>query len=191
MEKTMAKKTKMTKTVRMINNGATWHEVESELGVSRAYLQKLLRTEYYKVSTCYNNLLAKARENEKKKLAKTVIVAETGALFAGFDIPKGVKVVVPEFCKGEIKKFAAKNGRNAYKMINDSNITWVPSKHDGKLIVKVEKDLFKFRSINVVSLACKFLGEGYTVKCVTTSREIFELAGLQKVNPPAFQIVKI
>jgi len=191
MEKTMAKNTKIQKTIRMIRNGATWCEVEKELRVTRTYLQKLLRTEYYKNETCYNNLLKKARENQKNKNANFVIVTETGALFEGFDIPKGVKVIVPEFCKKEVTKYAARNGRNAKKMVNDPRIIWVPNKHDGKLNIEPDKGLFKYRSINIVSLACKLLAEGNTVRCVTTSREIWELAGMQKVNPPTLQIVKL
>ena len=131
MKKTMAKNTKILKTIRMINKeGATWEEVEKEIGCTRVYLQKLLRTEYYKVEACYNNLLTRARENAKKKKAKQIIVAETGALFTGFDMPKGITIVVPEFCKKEVTKFAFRNGRNAQKMINNPSITWVPSKHD-------------------------------------------------------------
>ena len=184
MEKTMAK------TVAMINNGATWAEVEEALDFTRTYLQKLLRENYYKTAAGYNNLLARARANAKKKLEKTIIVAETGSLFVGFDIPRGVQVMVPCMCKKEIFKYAARNGKNAQKLVNNPNITWVPREPE-RLNVRVEKGLFKPRAIAIVSLTCKLLNEGYTVKCITTSRDVFELAGMQKVNPPKLQIVKL
>jgi len=204
MERTLSKKTKMVKTIRMINNGATWNEVESELGIGRTYIQRLLQKDYYKSAARYNNLLAKARENAKIKAkaamlvrAKTevknvkehVVVTETGALLKFYE-PTGVKTYVPEFCQHEIRRLAAQNGRNAEKLIADKRLTWVPREKEN-IKVRFPKGLFKPRTIGIVALVCKLLDEGFEVELVTSSREVFELAGLQGVDAPELTIVKI
>lgn len=190
MEKTMAKKTRLLKTVNMINTGSTWSEVEQEFKVTRAYLQKLLRDDYYKTETGYNNLLARARQNEKEKRSKTVIVSETGALFRGFDIPRGVKVMIPRFCKKEVWKHAFHNGVKAQDVINNPKFTWVQREQEF-LNVRAEKGSFKPRTVGIVALCCRLIKEGFAVRCITTSREISELAKLQNLSEKSLEIIKL
>lgn len=184
MSKSMGNNTRIQKTITMIRKGATWEQVEEKLGCTRAYLQKLLRTSYYKTDKRYNNLLALARKNaaeaKRKEKENTVIVAETGALLRSFVPDEKSPAFVPAFCKKEISKNAEKEGADATSILENPNITWTP-KIKERLECLPWKTV-KPRIIGIIALCCDMARDGKKVKLYTGSRMIADLAIKQKLS---------
>ena len=203
MKKSANIKTKVLKAIRMINHGATWDEVSEALELSIGYIQAKVK-EHYKNPNNYNKLLAKARENKKRKeeeakileaeskvddkkeTKNVVVVIETGYL-----MNKGVKalkskqdIFIPYFNVKELEKLtnASAVASEVLKEIYGKRaVTCIKLNQDETVFEKPVREM-KNRSYGVVAVACYLWASGYHVKLLTNSREIEELAQLQDIG---------
>lgn len=183
MNKSINISTRNEKVKAMIRSGATWEDIEKEFGVTRAWIQICLK-ESYTNQTAYNNLLAKARENQAARDKNTVIVTETGALLNYFEQvikPRQQNAVcAPAFCKKEILRIGNVSEDSKKKVLSSKRITWVERAEREQLVVKPKPDEpVKPRVYGIVALCCSLSKEGKKVLLKTNSRQIAALAEAQ------------
>lgn len=181
--KSTSKETKCKKAIAIIRSGGTWEDVERETGVTRAYIQKLLRG-YYKHTGSYNNLLKKARENMKASPVtdNIIVIAETSAFIANPNLLRRKEIVyVPAFCKHELTKISEKNGIDYSKVLNSSKIHWITV--EGKYRINNKpNELIKPRILGIVSLCCDMAKTGRKIRLFTASSKLAQIAEIQNID---------
>ena len=205
--KSMNNATRASKTIRMINGGATWEDVADALDLSVAYVQRIVK-ENYKREKSYNNLLAKAKANKKAKAeaetiiateedapqkVKEAIVVETGYLFdRDVEDLEGEDVFLPAFCVKELEKL-----RPSYEVagqvlakIRVSRIFTTLNLRNREEIFEYPNYFVKDRSVGVIACCCYLWARGYKVKLLTNSREIEELAMIQGISIDVTRVKK-
>lgn len=184
MNRSLNKDNRNAKIISRINNGASWEELESEFKLSKSHMQACLRV-YYKQSSRYNAILARARKNSngKKDTDAVIHIAETGALLVHPTLLYHKKrVFVPEFCKKEIDSISSKEETNRSNILNNNKICWTNIRWEH---IVVPKDVeVKPRTISVVAFCCAMAKRNRPskVKLYTNSYAIEKLIAIQNVS---------
>lgn len=156
-----------------IDEGATWEDLEIELGVTRVYLQSCLKR--YLEEREYQLLLGVARANAKTKY---IDVVETGSLLNAPELLENkLRVFAPSFCRDEIRKLAPESD-----MINSPKISWANIRWE-HINISPDKRV-KPRTIGVVAFCCTMAkrNRDYIIRVYTNSKDIEDLLVVQKIS---------